>query len=89
MRGKDDVFKDWEDCEDMKAIRQAVHLRINPKIPVLPLQYSPALDLILDEGKSLTWLANASKLEKPYFKKLLKQWDNIGFAIQGILSNSS
>ncbi|WP_143047962.1 hypothetical protein [Thalassotalea agarivorans] len=89
MRGKDDVFENWEDCEDMQAIKQAIHMRINPKIPVLPLQYSPAFDLIIDEGKSLTWLANTSKQAKPYFKKLLRQWQDIGSAIQALLSNSS
>lgn len=74
---RSDVFADWWDSEDARNIKEAVHRKIGDHIPVLPLKFSAAFDLIFEQEKSLQQLTQTSWLAKYQFQEVGDQFQKI------------
>ncbi|MGV6851615.1 MAG: hypothetical protein ACWA5R_05455 [bacterium] len=59
-KGRTDLFKDWKDSSDFKNIQKAVHSKISPEIPVLPLKFSAVFEAIFEQGKSIQQIMQES-----------------------------
>ena len=69
---------EWERCEDYINIKNQLKLNnIRKDIPILPLRYSNAFDVVDDEEKSIIQLIKSNNLYKHYYKTEAKQLQNI------------
>lgn len=76
-KGKEDHFKDRKDSSDFRNIEKAVHSKISPDIPVLPLKFSAVFDAIFEQEKSIQHIMQESWLAAYQYRDVAQQFTDI------------
>lgn len=74
---KGDTGFDWTKYQDFKNIEQFVQWKINLDIPILPLKFSKAFDLIFEHETSIEGLQKANPLAHYTYRQVREQFDQL------------
>ena len=74
---KGDINSDWKHCQDFKNIERMIKWKIDFKVPILPLKYSKAFDLIFEHETSIEGLQKANPLAHYTYREIRNQFDDL------------
>ena len=77
VKQKGDLGKDWKNYADCKNIENLITAKIDFNVPVLPLKYSKAFDLIFEKEQSIRQLMQNNPLSNYTYKQVSQQFNDL------------
>jgi len=77
VKQKGDSGSDWKNYADFKNIESLIKATIDFDVPVLPLKYSKAFDLIFEKEQSIHQLMQNNPLAKYAYKQVNQQFNDL------------
>jgi hypothetical protein len=77
IKQKADIWSDWKHYSDFKNIENLIKAKIDFDVPVLPLKFSKAFDLIFEKEQSIKQLMQNNPLAKYAYRQVNQQFDEL------------
>lgn len=77
QKQRNEIFTDWRDSADYKAIKEAVESNIDFEVPIVPLKFSKVFDTIFDREQSIAQLSESDPLARYSYRDVLEQFNDL------------